>query len=65
VASTLSRCQIRSLPDEVDPRTLASSADEVDSRDEVITENNEVIRHAITLDIGEASQEDLNKYYLI
>ena len=65
MSSTLSKCQIKSLPDEVDPRSLASSKDEVDSSDEAITGNNEVIRYGNTLVQREASQEDLYKYYSI
>ena len=61
MASTLSKCQVKSLPDGVNPHSLASSGDEVESRDEVITADTEEVVHSITIEIGEATSEDLGK----
>ena len=61
MASSLSKCQVKSLPDGVDPDSLASSGDEVESRDEAITADTEEVKHSITIEIGEATAEDLDK----
>ena len=53
------------LPDGVDPHSFASSGDEVGSRDEAITEDTEEVHHSITIDISEAAQEDIDKYYWV
>merc|ERR1711892_215622 len=59
--STLSKCQIKSLPEGVNPHSVASSGDEVESRDEIITEDTEEVKHSITIEIGEASLDELDK----
>ena len=59
MASTLSKCQIKSIPDGVTPDSFASSGDEVGSRDEAITEDTEDVNHSITIEIAEATPEDL------
>ena len=61
MASSLSKCQVKSLPDGVDPDSLASSGDEVESRDEAITADTEEVKHSITIELGEATSEDLDK----
>jgi hypothetical protein len=61
VANTLSKCQVKSFPDGVDPYNIASSGDEVGSRDEAITEDTEEVKHSITIEIAEATKEDLDK----
>ena len=61
MAKTLSKCQIKSIPEGVTPHSLASSGDEVGSRDEAITEDTEDVNHSITIEIAEATPEDLEK----
>ena len=40
---------------------MASSGDEVESRDEIITEDTEEVKHSITIEIGEATLDELDK----
>ena len=49
------------MPEDVDPYSIVSSKDEVESRDDAVTEDMEEVKHSITLETAEAFPENVDQ----
>ena len=49
------------MPEDVDPNSIVSSKDEVESREDAVTGDMEEVKHSITLETVEASSENVDK----
>ena len=61
IASTEGKCQIKKVPEDVDPHSIVSSKDEVESREDAVTGDMEEIKHSITLETAEALPENVDQ----
>merc|ERR1719317_98267 len=65
VASTEGKCQIKKVPEDVDPYSIVSSKDEVESREDAVTGDMEEIKHLITMETEEAFPENVDPYSIV
>ena len=49
------------MPEDVDPYSIVSSKDEVESREDAVTGDMEEIKHSITLETEEAFPENVDQ----